>query len=299
MLNPEVEVPGSGSFSQRRGRWQSEVSALVFDAQAPAQARWKLFWHQYLNIGGDRKFKHGWLAYKEAATAEGLASAKPIKLFAGAAYDTVSNDAASWTHSPIAGPPVNWLQKLGKDLAQCVIVSEPGVLAKPDALYLSLTCFRPKLFGLMGATNSTVLLKCARPCNAAAPDAWAFAGTVLTQADAESLGFEKFSASDLFSHNGGDFIVVSPAGKRPVDSAYNGCAVFRFADLAGAKVAREAGGRPQLEAFTNLMKDTFNGACAFLPVGPNKGLLIGRIDFAKENGKPNAWFRIVRTGIVP
>jgi hypothetical protein len=57
-----------------------EVTALAFDPGAPQPARWKLFWHQYLNVNGDRYFEHGWLAYKEAETPEQLVSARPVKL---------------------------------------------------------------------------------------------------------------------------------------------------------------------------------------------------------------------------
>ena len=175
VINPDIGV--TLGIAPTNGRWQSEVSALIFDAQAPASARWKFIAHQYLNINGDRKFEHGWLAYKEAGTPEALAIAKPVKLFTAAAYDTVNDTTAGWTRSPIAGPGVNRVQLLSPALAGCIAVSEPGLLSKPDALYMSLVCYKS---GLAGITNDVVLLKCARPCNAAAPGAWSYAGTVLT-----------------------------------------------------------------------------------------------------------------------
>jgi len=73
-------------------------------------------------------------------------------------------------------------------------------------------------------------------------------GTVLTQADAGALGFGKFSASDLYSAGGRDFVTVSPVGSVPVPDSYEGCVVFRFVDLSSARLVRDAGGRPQVEA---------------------------------------------------
>ena len=299
VINPDVEVQLSRAPSPHRGRWQSEVSALVFDAQAPKQARWKLVWHQYLNINGDRKFEHGWIAYKEAATPEGLAAAKPVKLFTAAAYDTVSDKADGWTHTPIPGPGVNKVRKLASALENCIAVSEPGLLAKPDALYLSMICFKPKLLGLLGASHHVILLKCARPCEAAAPGAWSHAGTVLTPEDSEALNLGKFSASDLFSDGGRDYITVSPDGKTPVDGAYKGCAVFRFADLARGKLEHGANGHPVPVATASVNKDSFNGACTFVPAGANKGLLIGQVDFVVRDKKPDATFHIFRSNIAP
>jgi hypothetical protein len=112
VVNPDVEVPLDDFPSLHRGRWQSEVTALAFDPDAPQTARWKLFWHQYLNVNGDRRFEHGWLAYKEAETPEQLASARAVKLITGRGYDPVNDQSAGRTKSPLAGPSVIRIQEL-------------------------------------------------------------------------------------------------------------------------------------------------------------------------------------------
>ncbi len=297
VINPEIQV--RLGRKPRRGIWQNEVPALAFDPWAPKQARWKLVWHQYLNINGERKFVHGWIAYKEAATPKALAAAKPMKLFMGWGYDRVNNDAGGWTRPAIPGPGVNKVRKISRNLKNCFALSEAGMMAKPDAVYLSMMCFKPKLLGLLGASHHVILLKCARPCNATAPGAWMYAGTVLTPDDAEDLGLRKFSASDLFSEGGRDYITVSPVGKVPVDGAYKGCHVFRFADLARGKVERDRDGRPIVAAKVSLNKKSFNGACSFLPVGPAKGLVIGQVEFFLRNKKPDANFHIFNTSAAP
>jgi hypothetical protein len=64
-VTPEIEVSLDSFAAPHRGRWQSEVSALLFDPYASKDSRWKLFWHQYLNANGQRRFEHGWPAYAE------------------------------------------------------------------------------------------------------------------------------------------------------------------------------------------------------------------------------------------
>jgi hypothetical protein len=299
VVNPDVEASLDDFPSPHRGRWQSEVTALAFDRDAPQSARWKLFWHQYLNVNGERRFEHGWLAYKEAETPEQLASARPVKLITARGYDRVNDQSAGRTKSPLAGPAVIRIHELNRGLARCAAVSEPGVLAKPDALYLALICFRGSLFGLFGVSNQVVLLKCRRPCDATRPEGWSYAGTVLSQRDAEALGMGKLSAADLFAHDGHSFVVVSPVGTVPGQGAYKGCAVFPFEDLATGAITRDRDGRPQLAAFVELDKDSFNGACAFLPDGPHRGLVIGQVNFAARRGGIEPTFRIFATGVMP
>jgi hypothetical protein len=295
VVNPDVQVNVKGD----RGSWQSEVSTLAFDPHAPKESRWKLVWHQYLAVKGDRKFAHGWMAYKEAATPEGLAVAKPVKLFIGKGYDKDGDDPAGSTHTPIPGSGVNKVHKMASALEDCIFLSEAGMLAKPEALYMSMLCFKPKLLGLLGAYHHVILLKCARPCDATKPGAWSYAGTVLTPEDAEELSMRKFSASDLFSEGGRDYIAVSPVSGEPVPESYKGCVVFRFADIARGEVERGGGKRPVPALTVSMDKDSFNGACSFLPSGPNKGLLIGRVNFYAQGGKPNAAFHLFNTNTGP
>jgi hypothetical protein len=109
----------------------------------------------------------------------------------------------------------------------------------------------------------------------------------------------KFSAADLFTHDGRSFVIVSPVGTVPGEGAYKGCAVFPFEDLATGAITRDRGRRPYLDAFVELDKDSFNGACAFLPDGPQRGLVIGQVDFAARRGGIEPTFRIFATGVMP
>jgi hypothetical protein len=297
VINPDIAVTlGQTPFA---GRWQSEVSTLLHDPDAPVLARWKLIWHQYLNAAGQRKFEHGWIAYKEAATPAGLASAKAVKLFTAAAYDPVNDASTGWTRSPIAGPGVNKVQTLNAALAGCIVVSEPALLSKPGALFMSLVCYKPAPAGQTGAINSIIMLRCARPCNAAAPGAWKYVGTALTPADAQSLSLNEFSASDLFSTGGQDYVMVSPVADTPVAGAYRGCVAFRFANIGAGQVERTINGAPAPAVSTTMDNASFNGACGFLPAGTAKGLLIGRVEFLKTATGADAVFHLFRSNVSP
>jgi hypothetical protein len=297
LINRSVAVPLRLGHSADRGRWQNEVSALVFDPYARPEARWKLFWHQYLNVSGVRRFQHGWIAYKQAASPAQLSTAKAIKLFTARAYDPVADAAAGWTHPIIAGPALVPIAGLARDISGCAAVTEPGVLARPEGLYLSLVCVRGSPFGLLGTTNRVILLECTRPCTAATR--WSFVGTALTQRDAAALGMHKVSASDMFSINGHDFLTVSPVGTVPVPDSYKGCVVFRFADLSRARLLRDAAGRVQVRARADLGPDSFDGACSFLPASEQPGLLIGRLEIRRQASVTEATFHIFRTYVRP
>ena len=92
-LNPAQDVTVQLAAPLDAGTWVSEVSSLVYDKGASTQEKWKLIWHHYLQINGDRKFEHGWFGYKTATSPQELAVAQEIKLFAGFGYDAVNNTA--------------------------------------------------------------------------------------------------------------------------------------------------------------------------------------------------------------
>ena len=113
------------------------------------------------------------------------------------------------------------------------------------------------------------------------------------------MGMRKFSAADLFTHDGHSFLIVSPVGTVPGEGAYKGCAVFPFEDLATGAITRDRDGRPHLDVFVELDQDSFNGACAFLPDGPHRGLVIGQVDFTAHLDGIEPTFRIFATEVTP
>jgi len=291
----DISEAGSGS---KAATWVNEVSSLVYDRYAPPEERWKLFWHHYLRVNEDGEFQNGWIGYKSAASPQALRSATELKLFGARAYDAVNDDPQSRTHPPVGGPPLIRVHALHKDLAMCVALTEPGAMATPSGLYLSLDCFEPKVqnavgllaMGILGVKGRVMMLKCDAPCHPANPGAWRYIATMLTDDDAKAAGFLRYSASDLFAQDGNAYLMVSPVSDKPVKASYNGCHIYRFSNLEKAMLELDRD-KPRIIRKVQGHPGSFNGACTFQTSVAPSGFLYGEIDFA---GRPV--FRIFQTG---
>ena len=248
--------------ADRAVTWHHEVSTLVHDPAAPTAQRWRLLWHHYPMIDGERRFEFGWLALKAAEKLEGLFDAREAKLFAGRGYRE-----GSGVGSPVSGPPVLALQALDPELDRCLAFTEPGAFAAAGRLYLVLTCAE---WNPAGVRQKVVLLRCAAPCQAERAGAWAFLGTLLRPEDAARQGHQGYTAADLFLRDGRVFLLASPIGDRPFPEAYNGCDVFGFGDLDKARLLRETGG-PEVLRRIRGAPGSFHGACA---VSNRSGLVL-------------------------
>jgi hypothetical protein len=268
----------------------NEVSSLVYDPYGPPKERWKLFWHHYLRANEDGEFQNGWIGYKSAATPQELRAAGEIKLFAGLAYDATNNELGSKTHPPLGGRPLAQVNALNKDLDMCIVLTEPGATATPSGIYLSLVCQEPRVrnvIGLLGIEHfgtegRVIMLKCDSPCEPSNQGAWRYIATMLTTDAAKSMGFQGYSAPDLFAIGDTAYLMVSPISDKPVMGAYNGCVVFRFANLESGAL-ETIQGRPKLMWHIHGHPNTFNGACTYSNSTAASGFLFGEIKFA---GKP-------------
>src|SRR5215813_4070485 len=198
--SPPAELSGMPSV------WQHEVSRIVYDRRAAADQRWKVVWHRYLLADdgnpatNDGHFEYSWIGLKIAASAPGLAAAPERKLFAGAAY-SLRPDVTSYNDA-IGGPPEVRLDHLDTALADCVVFTEPGLLATSHALYASLLCVRPQ-----PEESRIVLLRSVHP---AGP--WEYLGALLRSSDASTLdpSFTSFSASELAGSGRRLYLIVTP-----------------------------------------------------------------------------------------
>ena len=253
------------------GTWVSEVSSLVYDKGANEQEKWKLIWHHYLQINGDRKLEHGWFGYKSAASPQELATAEEIKLFAGFGYDSVNNTANSITQTPVAGAPKIMFSQLHNDLSACIIATEPSLYSTESALYLSFTCIE-----INPNNNRIVLLNCSQPCDISQPQSWKYVKTLLNNNNAISLGFEKFSATDLFESNGNTYLWATPISSSPFDEAYNGCVGYQFSDLTTGNLIND-NDKPKPVLQLSGLENTFYGACAYHEEATKAGVIIGEV----------------------
>ena len=256
-INPVQDVTVDLAAPNNAGSWVSEVSSLAYDAAAEPDQRWKLIWHHYLQIAGERHFEHGWLGYRTAAQPDQLKDATEIKLFGAGIYDPINNATDGVTQAPVGGAPLIDIRDLDPELADCAVLSEPGWLSDSDALYLAVGCFQ-----INPRENRMILLACAHPCAVTESGAWRFVATLLVNANARVLGFESFSAPDLFVSNGATYLWISTGSDFPYPDSYNGCRAFRFTNLAGGVLQTDAGGQPTPILILNGLPGTFNGACA-------------------------------------
>ena len=235
--SPEPPIPAGSPIAL-----QSETSTLVHDP-GDASTPWKLLWHQVPWANGSPYFvSYSWIAMKAAATPEALAGALPVALFGGHGLQ----DAL--------GTPAIALDTTAPELSGCVF-AEPGLLASPGALQLTLDCH------VLGptATSSVVLFECASPCAMAEAASWRYVGRILDAADAQAVGpgYTGFSGTALAEQGGSTYLLATPV----VGERYDGCRVYRFADLSTGALERSAG-RPVTVRRVSGLPGTHHGACA-------------------------------------
>ena len=250
----EVEVEG-----ESRGTWQNETSTIVYDAQAPHELRWKLFWHQTLWVSDVPRYaSYSWIALKMADSPENLVHAPPIKLFTGYLAKTAGESSAAPAMSPLPGSPAIQLDKKDSQLGACMF-GQPAAIAAPDGLYLALDCAwlgtRPQLH--------TVLLRCDYPnCVVTEAASWTVVGRLTEPRDGPQLDerYAGFGGTALAEKNGRYYLIATPFASE--GHRYDGCNVYRFEDLARGKLERQRNGRLVIAQTVLGIAETHHGACA-------------------------------------
>jgi hypothetical protein len=235
--------------------WAQEVSRLVYNPFAAGAGAdpWIILWHRYLSLlsGTEtlRLFENGWIGMKSGNSAMTLANER--KLFTGALYNA-ANDTT-------IGPPEVRLDELDPALADCVAFTEPGVLPKSSGIYVSLLC------ATAAPPGKIILLRCDHHMSNCA-----YLGTLIDGSEAAVLdsGYDNFSASELVSVNGEDYLIVTPSEA----TIYRGCVIYRIRDLDLASIERE-GGSANATAIFEAHGD-FNGACGYVEGLTGSGVMM-------------------------
>lgn len=254
-----------------------EVSRLVYNPFAVAAGAdpWLMLWHRYLTVfnGSDNLslFEHGWIAMKSGATAMSLGSER--KLFTGFGYDSINNGDSF-------GAPEYPLSTLfPAELGGCVVFTEPGVLPKSSGVYVALLCAR------LPPPGKIILLRCDHSM-----DNCAHLGTLLEGSDATAIdsSYTDFSAAELVSSAGQDYLIVTPVIKS--SDIYRGCVVYRITNIDQAAVERSAGALAPLWILP--AHGDFNGACGYTPGLSGSGIMISEAFFSQL-----PIFRMFTTGL--
>lgn len=231
---------GSDTFA-----WAQEVSRLVYNPFAASEGTdpWIILWHRYLSIlnGSEtvRLFDNGWIGMKSGDSAMTMGNER--KLFTGSAYNA-ANDST-------IGPPEVTLDTLDSDLADCVTFTEPGVLPKSNGIFVSLLC------ATASPPGKIILLRCdhfMNNCN--------YLGDLIDGSEAVELNsnYDNFSASELVSVNGDDYLIVTPSEA----TIYRGCAIYKIENLEQANIERVEGTAKATAVFE--AHGDFNGACGYV-----------------------------------
>lgn len=245
--------------------WRFEVSRLFHDPyDRDANRRWKMLWHRVLAIGNPTPtalFQNSWIGYSSAASPVDSWSDER-KLFTGLLYNNADMD-------PIIGPPEFPLNTtFSADLGGCTVITEPGVLARSEGIYISLHCTGEK---------KIILLRCDRSfsnCD--------YLGDLLSADDAAAFSrndqpIDFFSAPELVETTTATYLIVTGVVEESaVDNRYNGCLVFRVSDLANASLDR-SGGEPVLVTRVNGSSGSFNGACGYDPYDTVDGIIYSEL----------------------
>jgi hypothetical protein len=282
---PDAERPPDLIALDQPAFWNHEVSALVRDPAAPPDERWRLVWHRYLHTNDgdpqtdDRRFVNGWVATKTAASPQELLSAPERKWIATPGY-YVSAEVSDY-NDRFQGPPELRLAEVDPDLADCVLVTEPGLLAANGVLYLSMLC------GRMDRTNPIVLLGLDHS-NASL----SLRGQMLGSAEARHLdpNFEGFSATELFEKQGAHYLFVTPT----IADGYRGCLAYPIDLQTGTLTDADSDGHPDPVFAFFLDPLTFHGMCAWDSALTHGGMIYGQAFLTEP-----PVFRLFPSGLTP
>ncbi len=252
LLTPNINIPlDVAGLPVDGGVWNQETSRLRHDPWAAENERWVVLWHRYLALpppiplSAQRRFEHGWIALKTAPAPNGQWSSER-KLFTASTYLRADDS--------IIGPAEVPLATISNALADCEVVTEPGVVTRASGWVVALQC--------AGPNPRVVLLQWARSTRS-----WSLLGSVLSRATAAFDGFDSFAAPELVEVKGTLFLVASPS----VGDRYRGCRAYELSlsepPVVSATVLSLGLGATDLG---------FAGACGFVE-GLSGGVLQGQL----------------------
>ena len=207
-----------------------------------------------------------------------------VKLLAGTLYNP--ND-------PLNPDPKTPLFALPPNMADCLVLTEPGILYVSSGFYMSSHCITSANL----AQSRTALVKFNHPTPATTT--LAYKGNLLTAGDAalfasryggqypELANTYYFDGTSMFTKSNVTYLLASP-----VDSTgkYLGCALFKITNIETATIQR-SGGRPTMLKYVPGVAGTHRGACTYTTKSTGSGVVISQIS---ATGQP---FTLVNTGV--
>jgi hypothetical protein len=170
------------------------------------------------------------------------------------AYDTTNNGDS-------LGAPEYPIDTLYPALGSCLVFTEPGILVKSNGIYVSLGCFTGP------SSGKVILLRCDHDMGNCT-----YLGDFVDGSEANTINasYDGFSASELVSTDGLDYLIVTPT----ISAAdqYRGCVAYEITDLDTAAIERNANG-PVASLILEAHGD-FNGACGYIKELTGSGIIM-------------------------
>lgn len=227
----------------------SEVSSLIVDPTDPdPAARWKLYAHRYLAEANDRlHYRLGTITVQTAPVPQGPWTA-PRKLLGLPSPSPYTTTGVQVDASRLAG------------LGDCLALTEPAALWRPDRIDLALGCVY--LDASRGPTIRVVRVRSRDHGRT-----WLGLGTMLRPGDADCLPGAapgaSVNAADLFLGSDGAEYVSATAS----DPGYHGCAFYKVADPSSGQIERGPQGTPLVQLVVAPTTGQFSGACSTSSIG--------------------------------
>lgn len=268
-----AEERGHWDDPSRRGFLEHEVSTLV--RRADGFELVDLAYFDPFGLASENRTDF-FLERTVAASAEGLGDVVEPML------------RSDFTTPSVGGLLVNALP----GLEDCGLLTEPALFRQGDQTYLAANCLAFEGLTRRVDLDRSVLLR---------EDAGGFTplGVLLDADDAAALGGDQFEQLDLSVARDGTTILIGTPIRMGEDPAHQGCVVLEMEDVPGARVRRDADGRPHVRTRITVEGNGLGPGLCTYDAASETGVLTVSTHFDLGATPPNIDFRIHATHFHP
>lgn len=286
-LWPAVQMNNPASPAQA-GCLNNETSNLlpVFDGTSVTWYAASFNYFIYNNGSGNAYAGNSFqIRIYKAASPQGLATATPSIL------GTYSLDA-SWGS-------IKNLAALSPELHSLDFWCEPALYYENGTLYLVLVSFDYDASGNPIMANNNVHVFATNPAGNPDTWSWSYKGKLAGQAEANELGGQRLSQTDIVKSRDGKLLMVaSPDDWIATENDYNhkGCKVVEVKSISNPALERGTDGKLKVRAFISASDaNALGSAASTYDPGSNTGILFTRRNKTSSSFTINIW----QTGVHP
>lgn len=195
-----------------------EVSTLAKDTSG----QWQIQWLRYFDPNGDSVDRSEFRYLRSVAN-------DPAAL---------GDSVEPWIRGALLSPsyPVQHDLSLLPELADCSILTEPGLFSDNTGTYLATTCLVIDGLGIRQPSQERIVLLREES------NGYSFIGNLLDAADAADLNADHIEQVDITLARDNSLILIGTPIVASADPMHQGCVVFDIADLSTASITRDNSG---------------------------------------------------------